>query len=200
MLLGVDWGRIQPLPPGKLGTFHELWLLRWRPEMVLQIVSAAVYGNTLLEAATARVVERAERTVELGSTAELVQQSLLADLEHAVARLVSLLSSRSAEATDVSQLLRALPPLAATLRYGDVRRTDAAALAGVIRGLAERATVGLAPATLGLDDDAADALASPDRRGHACAQPARRAGPRGCRGRLVDCAARADGPGYNDAA
>jgi hypothetical protein len=159
-LLGVDWGRVQPLPPGKLGTFHELWLLRWRPEMVLQIVSAAVYGNTLVEAATARVVERAERTPDLGSTAELVQQALVADLERAVAHLVSLLATRSAEATDVSQLLRALPPLAATLRYGDVRRTDAAALSQVMRGLAERATVGLAPATVGLDEEAADALAA----------------------------------------
>jgi hypothetical protein len=159
-LLGIDWGRVQPPPPGKLGTFHELWLLRWRPEMVLQVVSAAMYGNTLLEAATARAVERAERNAELGSTAELVQQALLADLERAVAHLVSLLTDRSAEATDVSELLRALPPLAATLRYGDVRRTDATALAGVIRGLAERARVGLAPATEGLDDEAAAALAA----------------------------------------
>jgi hypothetical protein len=157
-LLGIAWGRVQPQPPGKLGTFHELWLLRWRPEMVLEIVSAAVYGTTLFEAATARAIERAERTPDLGSTAELVQQALLADLERAVAHLVGLLSDRSAEATDVSQLLRALPPLAATLRYGDVRRTDATALAGVIRGLAERATIGLAPATIGLDEEAADAL------------------------------------------
>jgi hypothetical protein len=159
-LLGVDWGRVQPQPPGKLGTFHELWLLRWRPEMVLQIVTAAVHGNTLIEAASARAIQRAERSPELGSTAELVRQALLADLELAVARLVPLLAGRSAEVTDVSELLRALPPLAATLRYGDVRRTDATTLAHVIRGLVERATVGLAPATVGLDDEAADALAA----------------------------------------
>jgi hypothetical protein len=55
-------------------------------------------------------------------------------------------------------MLRALTPLAAALRYGDVRRTDADALTDLLRGLAERATVGLLPATQGLDDAAADAL------------------------------------------
>jgi hypothetical protein len=158
-LLGVDWGRVQPLQAGKLGTFHEFWSLRWRPEMVLQIVTAAVHGNTLVEAATARTIERAERTPELGATAELVRLSLLADLERAVAHLVPLLSDRSADVADVSQLLRALPPLAATMRYGDVRRTDSAALTGVVRGLVERAVVGLAAATVGLDDEAAETLA-----------------------------------------
>jgi hypothetical protein len=159
-LLGIDWGRLQPLPPGKLGTFHELWSLKWRPEMVLQIVEAAVYGNTLIEAAAARAIERGERITDLGRTAELVQATLLADLETAVARLVALLGIRSAESADVSQMLRALPPLVSTLRYGDVRRTDAAALENVLSALAERATVGMVPATVGLDDEAADSVAA----------------------------------------
>ncbi|HEY0584293.1 MAG TPA: DUF5682 family protein, partial [Chloroflexota bacterium] len=66
---------------------------------------------------------------------------------------------RSAESTDVAQLLRALTPLASTVRYGDVRRTDAAALTNVVRAIAERATAGLAPACVGLDDEAAQTLA-----------------------------------------
>jgi hypothetical protein len=158
-IVGIDWGRPLPLPPGKLGTFHELWTLRWRPESVLQMVEAGVYGNTLLDAATARAVERGESTTDLAQTAALVEAVLVADLEQAVPRLVTLLGVRAAESTDVSQMLRALPPLAATLRYGDVRQTDTGALASVVRAIAERVTVGLAPACAGLDDDAAPALA-----------------------------------------
>jgi hypothetical protein len=97
---------------------------------------------------------------DLGRTAELVHAVLLAVLESAIRRLVALLGVRSAESADVSQLLCALPAMAATLRYGDVRRTDAAVLSGVLRAIAERATVGLVPAAIGLDDDAADTLAS----------------------------------------
>src|SRR5260370_24347735 len=76
-----------------------------------------------------------------------------------IPRLVALLGMRSAESTDVSQMLRALPPLASTLRYGDARQTDTGALASVVRALAERVTVGLAPACVGLDIHAAQALA-----------------------------------------
>jgi hypothetical protein len=158
-ILGIDWGRPQRLPPGKLGTFHEFWLLRWHPESVLQIVEAGVYGNTLVDAAGARVVDRAMGTTDLGQTASLVELALLADLPAAIPRLVELLGDRSAESTDVSQMLRALPPLAATLRYGDVRQTDTAALASVVRALAERVTIGLGPACTGVDDEPAEALA-----------------------------------------
>ena len=158
-VLGVVWGQQLPQPAGKLGTFHELWRLRWRPESVLQMVEAGVYGNTLIDAASARAVERAEATTDLSQTAALIELALLADIGRAVPRLVALLGIRSAESTDVAQMLRALPPLASTLRYGDVRQTDTGALASVVRALAERVTVGLGPACVGLDVDAAQALA-----------------------------------------
>jgi hypothetical protein len=159
-ILGIDWGRLQPPPPGRLGTFHEFWLLRWRPEAVLQMVEAGVYGNTVADAANVRAVERAEQTTDLGRTAALIEMALLADLDAAIPRLVTLLGVRSAESTDVSQMLRALPALVSTLRYGDVRRTDTGALTGVLRALAGRITAGLAPACASLDDEAAQSLSA----------------------------------------
>ena len=56
-------------------------------------------------------------------------------------------------------MLRAVSPLASTLRYGDVRQTDTSAIARVVWALAERSIVGLAPACIGLDDEAAQAFA-----------------------------------------
>ena len=160
-ILGIDWGRPQPLPRGKLGTFHELWTLRWQPESVLQVVEAGVYGNTVVDAATARAIERGEMPgADLGQVAALIELALLADLEAALPRLVVLLGNRSAESTDVLQMLRALPPLASTVRYGDVRHTDTTALARVVGAIAERVTAGLGPACAGLDDEAAGAVAS----------------------------------------
>src|SRR5260370_9961039 len=72
---------------------------------------------------------------------------------------VALLGIRSAESTAVAEMLRALAPRASALRYGDVGQTDTGALASVVRALAERVTVGLGPACVGLDVDAAQALA-----------------------------------------
>jgi len=158
-VLGIDWGHLQPVQRGRLGTFHELWTLRWRPEFVLSVVEAGVYGNTLADAAAARAIARAERSADLSDVAALVELALLADLESAVPRLVELLGARSAESNDVAQLLRVLPPLASTLRYGDVRQTDTGALASIVRAVVERMTVGLAPACSGLDDSAAESMA-----------------------------------------
>jgi hypothetical protein len=157
-VLDVDWGRLQPLPPGRLGTFHEIWRLSWAPELALQVVEAGVHGNTVLEAATARAIERGEQTSELDVLAELIQVVLLSDLGSAVPRLVELLRDRSAESTDALQLLQALPPLASTLRYGDVRRTEAGSLAPVAAAITKRAIAGLAAACAGVDDDAARTL------------------------------------------
>jgi hypothetical protein len=157
-LLGIDWGRLDFVPTGRLGTFHEFWSVRWKPEMILGIIESGVYGNTLVEAATARAVQRSETTTDLGQLANLLDIVLLADLEGAIPSLVTSLGNRSATSTDVSQMLRALPPLAATLRYGDVRHTDVSQLKVVVRAIAERASVGLAPASVGLDADAAQTL------------------------------------------
>lgn len=158
-IIDVDWGRLQPLPGGRLGTFHELWSLHWRPEMILHIVEACVYGNTLPEAAAARAIARGESLTDLGRTASLVQLVLLANLPAALARLVQLLGDRAAESTDVGQLLRALPALVSSLRYGDVRQTDTSSLRHVFDALLERATAGLPVACAGLDDEAAESMA-----------------------------------------
>ena len=158
-LLGIAWGERQPLPGGRLGTFHERWSLRWRPELALSVIEAGVYGNTVEAAASARAIERGQQATDLGTLAGLVEVVLLAALDQTVPALVALLGARSAESTDVGQMLRALGPLAASLRYGDVRQTDASALGPVVRVLVERAVAGLPAAATGLDDEAAQALA-----------------------------------------
>jgi hypothetical protein len=68
------------------------------------------------------------------------------------------LRSRAALDTDVAHLMAALPALARTLRYGDVRGTDTSALRTVADGLLVRICVGLPAAVSALDDTAATAM------------------------------------------
>src|SRR6185436_20174768 len=76
----------------------------------------------------------------------------------AVARLVARIQELSAVATDEAHLMDALPALAGVLRYGNVRKTDAALVEPLVSGLVARITVGLVPACVSLDDDAAGAM------------------------------------------
>ncbi|MFE7411764.1 DUF5682 family protein [Streptomyces laurentii] len=153
-LLGVDWG--EPMAGrGSTGTFRESWRLRWRPELHVQVAEAGVWGTTVEAAATARAQARAGGAGDLATVTALAEQCLLAGLTDALPAVLRALADRAALDADVSHLAQALPALARALRYGDVRATDTAALAEVAAGLAERICVGLPPACVGLDADAA---------------------------------------------
>lgn len=156
-LLDVPWGTLQDVG-GKKGTFHEVWTLAWEPELSVQVIEAAIWGNTVEQAAGRLVVHRAERA-SLPELSRLVDRVLLAALPGAVDRVMACLDAEAARATDVSQLMEALPPLANVVRYGDVRQTDTAMVEHVVDGLVARIAIGLAPACSSLDDEASARMA-----------------------------------------
>lgn len=156
-ILGVGWG--EPAHGrGSTGTFRESWRLRWEPELYVRVAEAGVWGTTVLSAATARAESDALAATTLAEVTALAERCLLAELPEALPVVMRVLADRAALDTDVGHLADALPSLARTLRYGDVRSTDTAALGEVAAGLAERICVGLPPACTGLDADGAAAL------------------------------------------
>ena len=155
-LLGVDWGTVTQAS-GK-GTFKEAWLLQWRPELAVSLIEASVWGATVEDAATALAADRAGREEELPALAALLDRAVLADLPPAVETIMARVESQAAVAADVTQLMLALPPLANLLRYGSVRKTDAALVARAVSGMVARICVGLPLACASLDDNAASAM------------------------------------------
>jgi hypothetical protein len=156
-ILGVPWGRVQRAP-GQRGTFHELWMLRWQPELAVSLIEAAVWGNTVASAAAARASELAQRATDLASLTALLEQVILADAGDSVRDIMARLQEESARAPDIAHLMDSLPPLARVSRYSDVRRSDLSVVGDVVDGLVVRICVGLALACASLDDDAAEAM------------------------------------------
>jgi len=157
-LLDVPWGTVAKVGRSSRGTFHEIWTLLWQPEFVLRLIEASLWGQTVAQAATARVIDRCSRIESLAELSALVDSVLLADLDRAVASATHALEDRAAVTGDAQQLLAALPPLANVFRYGNVRQTDAAMVGHVLDGLIVRAAISLPLASSSLDDGAADAL------------------------------------------
>ncbi|MEV4757360.1 DUF5682 family protein [Micromonospora sp. NPDC049559] len=157
-LLGVDWGEPAADARRGKGTFRETWRLCWRPELSIALVEAGAYGSTVASAASARVGEAARDAGRLADVTPLVEACLLGDLTDAYPAVLDALRTRAALDADVADLMAALPPLARTLRYGDVRGTDLPALRTVTAGLLVRICVGLPAAVGSLSDDAARAL------------------------------------------
>ncbi|MFD8826509.1 DUF5682 family protein, partial [Streptomyces sp. NPDC059605] len=156
-VLAVGWG--EPVAGrASTGTFRESWLLRWEPELYVQVAEAGTWGTTVLSAATARAGALAGAATTLAEVTALAEQCLLAELPGALPVVMRALADRAALDSDVGHLADALPALARTLRYGDVRSTDTTALGEVAAGLAERIRVGLPPACTGLDADGAEEM------------------------------------------
>ncbi|WP_306366585.1 DUF5682 family protein [Nocardiopsis sp. CC223A] len=152
-MLDVRWGDPQETSGGK-GTFRESWRIRWEPELDVALIEASRWGTTVAGAAAARAAERAA-DADLPELTALTELCLLADLADALPGVLALLTDRAATDGDVTHLMGALPPLARSARYGDVRGTDAAHLRAVAEQILRRVCVGLPPAVHGLDDEAA---------------------------------------------
>ena len=153
-VLGIPWGKLATARGAK-GTFHEIWQIEWKPEFMVNIIEASLWGNTVLDAATNKVNADAQKTSELPVLTKLVEVALLADLTNSIPGLMAAIQKVAATSNDVSHLMQALPPLANVLRYGNVRRTDTAMVRQVVDELMARVCIGLPSACSSLNDDAA---------------------------------------------
>jgi hypothetical protein len=154
--VGLRWGRLVE-GRGSAGTFRETWRLAWQPDEAVRLVELAPYGTTLVAAATARCVETATRAASPRELVAALDVALLADLPDAVEPCLSALTAMAARHPDLGSLMDTLRPLAGTLRYGDVRGTDATSLRTVFDGLVRRILAGLSFEPL--DDEAAQLAA-----------------------------------------
>lgn len=164
LVLDVSWG-IPSEGRGSTGTFRETWQLRWEPELDVRLIERAALGTTVEAAASAALSQDALAADTIGELTSLLEASLLAGLHDAVPGMVALVAERAAIADDVARLLEALPPLARTVRYGDVRSTDATSLESVVHSIVGRIAAGLAMACSGLDNDGARQFARLLRNG-----------------------------------
>ncbi len=158
-VLGIGWGTVtEDLVRAPTGTFHETWALRWRPELSVAIIDAAVWGTTVAGAAGARIVATAESADRLSVVTDAVVRVLLASLDEALEPVLRALDSKAAADTDVVSLMGAVPALVRAVRYGNVRGTPTQALSAVVDALCVRICAGLPAAAGGLADDAAARL------------------------------------------
>jgi uncharacterized protein DUF5682 len=153
LLLNIRWGEEQAA--GGKGTFHENWRLRWVPELSVALIEAAIWGNTVLDAAIARARDVADGAPELPALTSLLDRALLANLPQAITHVMERLEAQAAVAVDVLQLMAALPPLARVARYSNVRQTDPAMVRHIVDGMVARICIGLPGACASLNDEAA---------------------------------------------
>ncbi len=152
-LLQIQWGNKQDI--GGKGTFKELWRLQWTPEFSIDIIDKGNWGNTVEEAASKFVIDQAGNAAGLKHVCELLEQTLAAELPQAVDVLIQQINNLSAATGDVIQLMEVIPSLVSVSRYGNVRKTDATLVTGILESMISRICVSLPAACTSVNEDAA---------------------------------------------
>jgi hypothetical protein len=152
-LLGIKWGDRYDVS-GK-GTFKEQWRLQWDPSLSIDIIERGSWGNTVEEATNSYVKYRAQAATNLKEVCTLLESAIPAELDAAIDLLIQQINNLAAATGDVMQLMTVLPNLVQISRYGNVRKTDAALVEGIINGMITRICISLPAACTSLAEDAA---------------------------------------------
>ncbi|MBY0285318.1 MAG: hypothetical protein K2W81_15315 [Sphingomonas sp.] len=155
--LDVPWGRSTDVGRSR-GTFRENWLLCWEPEFAVRLVEHLVYGSTIAEAASGRIMEAMRAEPDLGTLAGLVRSAMVADLPVAIDFGIDALEQKAALTSEAQALLRALPPMADVVRYGEARAGAAQHLAALMPRIIVQAALALPYAVRALDAEATAAV------------------------------------------
>ncbi|SEN75062.1 hypothetical protein SAMN05192574_10419 [Mucilaginibacter gossypiicola] len=155
-LLGINWGR-QQYTTGK-GTFKEQWRLQWDPGYSVEIIERGNLGNTVVEAATASVLNQSKEAKELKAIGDLLEKTIPAELPGAIEALINELNNLAAASADVIELMEVVPGLITVARYGNVRKTDAELVLTIINSIITRVCISLPNACIAIDEDASQKL------------------------------------------
>jgi hypothetical protein len=154
-LLNIRWGTKKHVS-GK-GTFKEAWKLKWDPSFSIDIIDKGTWGNSV-ETACQNYIAYSAQNKSLLEIGKLLADTLLADISKASEFLIERINALAAASADVIQLMEVLPSLVNSLRYGNVRKTDADMLQLIVNGLIARICISLPNACQSVDEDAAQNL------------------------------------------
>lgn len=155
-VLGIEWGSITY--SRSKGTFKESWLLNWKPEMVLQIIEKAIYGNTIKDATIKYVTYQLEDITDVYTLVELLDKCILANIPEAVDKMITRLDTLVAESSDIIGMLQSVSSLTNIVRYGNVRNHDLAEVAKMLDSIIIKACINLPVVCSGIDEAAAKQL------------------------------------------
>jgi hypothetical protein len=155
-LIQVPWGRLVEAEAGR-GTFREVWILRWVPELSVALAEALIHGVTIEQAAGNRTLARANASNSVTELAELIRAALVADLPESATNCIERLQAAAVHASDITDLMSAIAPLARVLRYGTARKLPEEALRALILAMSVEVNAGVRVGSHSLDQEAAAA-------------------------------------------
>ncbi len=139
-------------------TWAEGWVLRWTPESEIQLVETVLKGDTIEQAASLELKQRADRAESIGALSRVTEEAFLCGMPEAVAYTVSALQAMAVDTASAEELASAAGSLSVVLQYGDIRKLDRKPLIPVLAQIFLRLCLILVEECR-CDDDAAKRVA-----------------------------------------
>ena len=137
-VLGIHFAQKQKSYQEK-ATWAEKWLLQWTPEAEIEIVEAALQGETVEVAVAFSFKETLEKATSITETAEILESASLCGMPQVVENASIVLQGLFVEENSVIDIANTIHKLSAVIRYGNIRHIDANALLPILEQLFYRA-------------------------------------------------------------
>ncbi len=165
IILKIGWG--STTQKRSKGTFKEVWNLKWKPEMLVNLIEKGIWGNTIEQSATNLLIhEVAQTDISLSFLSVRIAQAIPAEMFSAIEMLLTKIDEVSSTSPDIQELMATIIPLSDIGRYGNVRKTDLTHINALLESLLTRICIGLPTACYGLDEDTAQKMFELIRKVH----------------------------------
>lgn len=156
-VLGVSFAK-QATVRQDNATWAERWSLRWTPEAEIELVEAALRGDTIAQAASFSMKERVEQAPNMGQAAQVIEDAFSCGMAQAAAYATAALQAMAVDAASVVELAAVTQSLSVILQYGDIRQLDSEPLKPILQQVFFRTCL-ILPGECVCDDEAAKAMA-----------------------------------------
>lgn len=124
-------------------TFKENWTLAWSPESEIALVEAVLLGETVELACGFKIDAMLKESATIADAAKLIAEASLCNLAAAMDRARSRVQELAAQGSEFAPLAAAALQLSTVIRYGTVRKFDAAPLVPLMQELFVQAALAL---------------------------------------------------------
>ncbi len=122
-------------------TWAERWILAWTPEAEIEIVEAALKGDTVEQAVAFTFKESLDNAVSITETAEILENACMCGMPEIIRYATSVLQSIAVDASSFGELAQTSFRISNMLKYGDIRKLELSPLKPILSQLFLRAVL-----------------------------------------------------------
>jgi len=138
--LGIHFAQKQDYSQDN-ATWAERWILAWTPEAEIEIVEAALKGDTIEQAAAFWFKEKLDNTQSISEISQVIEQACMCGMPKTISYAVRVLQAAAVDSAAFGELAQTSFRISDMLKYGDIRRLDLTSLEPILSQMFLRASL-----------------------------------------------------------